>query len=92
MTGIAKPPIRKMKVKPLVVRYHYKLATVSDSQQARLMEKALWEWLSPLGVTLFAIGHESGRYDVMGDSGDNAMADVVLRDARAMAAKITRAC
>jgi len=82
----AKPPIKK--VKPPVPKYHYKLASVSGSQAACRMEKALREQLTGLGLSFFAIGHEGGSYDVMGDSGANALAESDLRDARAAAAKI----
>jgi hypothetical protein len=85
----AKPPIRK--TKPPTPRYHYKLATVSGSQQACLMEKALWERLSRLRLSYFTIGHEGGSYDVMGDSGSIALADGDLLDARAVAAQINNA-
>jgi hypothetical protein len=40
--------------------------------EARLMEKALREPLGGMGMSFFAIGHEDGSYDVMGDSGANA--------------------
>ncbi len=81
-----KPPLKK--VKPPVPKYHYKLASVSGSQEAGRMEKALRERLGGLGLSFFAIGHESGSYDVMGDSGANPLTDNDLRDARAVAAKI----
>ena len=82
----AKPPIRK--IKPPIPRYHYKLATVSGSHAANRMENELRERLSGLGLSFFAIGHESGSYDVMGDSGAIALADGDLKDARAVVAKI----
>ena len=89
VTQIAKPPVRK--VKPPVPRYHYSLATVSGSQQANRMEKTLREQLSGLGLSFFAVGHEGGTYDVMGDSGSAALGDDALRDARAVAARIKKA-
>lgn len=79
------------KVKPPVIRYHYKLVTVSDSLQARTMEKALWEQLSRFGLSYFTIGHEGGSYDVMCDSGASALDASVLVDARAVAAQISKA-
>ena len=89
MTESAKPPVRH--IKPPIPRYHYNLATVSGSRQARLMEDALRERLTEMGVSLFAIGHEDGSYDVMGDSGVSALDDRDLRDARAVAAQINKA-
>lgn len=88
MTEKAKQPIKK--IKPPIPRYHYKLATVSGSQAACRMEKALRERLSGLGLSFFAIGHEGGSYDVMGDSGAIALDDGDLRDARAVVAQISR--
>jgi len=84
----AKPPIVK-KIKPPIPRYRYKLVTVSGSQAACRMENALRERLTGLTLSYFAIGHESGSYDVMGDSGTSALGDDDLRDARAVAARIT---
>jgi hypothetical protein len=84
-----KPPGRK--VKPPIPRYRYKLATVSCSQQACLMEKALRERLGRLGLSYFTIGHEGGSCDVMDDSGTTAMDDSELRNARAVAAQIKKA-
>jgi hypothetical protein len=89
MAERTKPPMRKPK--PPAPKYHYKLATVAGSQQARLMEDALRGPLSGLGLSYFAIGHEDGSYDVMGDSGSSALADGDLRSARAVAAKIHKA-
>ena len=86
MTETAKPPIRK--VKPPIPRYHYALVTVSGSKQASLMERSLREPLSGFGLSLLAIGHEDGSYDVMGDSGSAALKDGDLRHARAIAARI----
>ena len=82
------PPAKS--VKPPTPRYHYKLATVSGSIEASHMETALRERLRGLGLGLglFAIGHEGGTYDVMGDSGMCALADADLRVVRAAAAKI----
>jgi hypothetical protein len=85
----AKPPMKK--VKPPIPRYRYKLVTVSSSQQACLMEKALWTQLRRMGLSYFAIGHEGGSYDVMGDSGMNALNDDDLLEARAVAAQINNA-
>jgi hypothetical protein len=79
------------KVKPPVPKYHYKLVTVEGSQQAHVMQKALREQVEYLGLSLFAIGHESGIYDVMGDSGASPLEDSVLRKARAIAAQIKKA-
>jgi hypothetical protein len=87
VTERAKPPIKT--IKPPIPRYHYKLASVSGSQAACRMESALRERLSGLGLSFFAIGHEGGIYDVMGDSGANALDDGGLRDARAVAAQIS---
>ena len=86
VTGKAKPHIKT--IKPPIPRYHYKLATASGSQAASRMETALREQLSGLGLSFFSIGHENGSYDVMGDSGANALKDGDLRNARAVAAKI----
>lgn len=91
MTEIAKPKPPMRKVKPPVPKYHYNLATVSGSQQAGLMEKVLRERLGGLGLSFFAIGREGGTYDVMGDSGSNALEDSALRDVRAVAAQIKKA-
>ncbi len=86
-----KPTAPARKVKPPIIRYHYKLVTVSDSRLARVMEKALWEQLTRFGLSFFTIGRESGSYDVMCDSGSAAMADTDLVDARAIAAQISKA-
>ena len=83
-----KSPIPKNK--PPIPRYQYNLATVSGSQQARLMEKALRERLGGLGLSFFAIGHADGSYDIMGDSRTNALDDRYLRDARAVATQIKK--
>jgi hypothetical protein len=85
----AKPPVRK--IKPPTPRFHYSLAKVTGSQEARLMENALREPLRGMGLSFFAIGHEDGSYDVMGDSGASALADGDLRSARAVAAHIKKA-
>jgi hypothetical protein len=89
VTEIAKPPVKKIKVP--TPRFHYSLATVAGSQEANLMQRALRGQLTEMGVSLFAIGHEDGNYDVMGDSGAVALKDDDLRDARAMADKIKKA-
>jgi hypothetical protein len=81
------PPAKQ--AKPPTPRYHYKLATVSGSIEASRMETALRERLCGLGLGFFAIGHEGGSYDVMGDSGMCALADADLRVVRAAAAKIS---
>jgi hypothetical protein len=60
---------------------------VSDSQQAHLTEKALWERLGRLRLSYFTIGREGGSYDVMGDSGTSALNEGDLQDARAAAAQ-----
>jgi hypothetical protein len=89
MTERAKPPVRK--IKPPTPRFHYSLAKVTGSQEARLMENALREPLRGMGLSFFAIGHEDGSYDVMGDSGSRALEDAVLQGARAVADKIKMA-
>ena len=86
MTGRAKPYVRKGA--PPIPKYWYKLVTVSDSQQAFLMEKALRGRIVGLGMSYFTIGREGGSWDVMGDSGRTAMDDGELRDVRAVAAQI----
>jgi hypothetical protein len=83
----AKPSIVK-KVKPPIPRYRYKLVTVAGSQAANRMENSLREKLNGLTLSYFAIGHESGSYDVMGDSGTSPLCDSDLRNARAVAAQI----
>lgn len=82
------PPVKK--IKPPVPRYHYKLATVSGSQAASRMEDALRDRLSELSLSYFAIGHEGGSYDVMGDSGAKALEDGDLANARAVAAQFKK--
>lgn len=89
MIGKTRPPMRV--AKPPIPRFQYKLVTVAGSQAASRMEKALRERLSEIGLTYFAIGHENGSYDVMGDSGLNALADNHLLNAKAVAAKISKA-
>jgi hypothetical protein len=89
MTERAKPPVRHFK--PPTPRFHYSLATVTGSRQARLMEDALREPLRGLGLSFFAIGHEDGSYDVIGDHGSSALTDEVLRGVRAVADKIKMA-
>ena len=78
----------KGKKKPPIPRYHYKLVTVSGSQAAGRMETALRERLSGSGLSFFAICHQSGGCDVMGDSGVSPLEDAALRNARAVAAEI----
>jgi len=87
VTNKAKPPVKA--IKPPIPKYHYKLATVSGSQAACRMETALREQLSGLGLSFFAIGYESGSYDVMGDSGAIALDDAGLSNARTVAAQIS---
>lgn len=77
--------------KPPVPRYHYKLVTVSGSQEAGQMETALRERLEGSGLSFFAICHQNGGCDVMGDSGMSPLKDAALRNARAVAAKIKKA-
>jgi len=74
-----------------IPRYHYKLATVSGSQEAGRMETALRERLRGSGLSFFAICHQSGGCDVMGDSGGSPLEDAALRNARAVAAEIKKA-
>jgi hypothetical protein len=83
-----KPPGKQ--AKPPTPRYHYKLATVEGSREASRMETSLRERLRGLGLGLgfFAIGHEGGSYDVMGDSGMCALADADLRAVRAAVAEL----
>lgn len=80
-----------MSAKPPTPRYHYKLATVSGSQAASRMENALRKRLTEISMTYFAIGHEGGSYDVMGDSGGHALAVDSLQNALAVAAQIGEA-
>jgi hypothetical protein len=56
--------------------------------EASHMETALRDRVRELKLTFFAIAHEGGSYDVMGDSGMCALADADLRTVRATAAKI----
>ncbi len=81
----------KGRQKPPVPRYHYKLVTVPGSQEAGRMEAALRERLEGSGLSFFAICHQSGSCDVMGDSGVSPLKDAALRNARAVAAEIKRA-
>jgi hypothetical protein len=81
----------KGREKPPVPRYHYKLVTVSGSQEAGRMETALRERLRGSGLSFFAICHQSGGCDVMGDSGESPLEDAALRNARAVAAEIRKA-
>jgi hypothetical protein len=78
------------KEKPPVPKYHYKLITVSCSQEAGRMENALRGRLSGAGLSFFAICHEGGCCDVMGDSGANPLLDVALDNARGVAAEIMK--
>jgi len=81
------------KEKPPVPKYHYKLVTVSDSYAANSMEKALREkFAGQFAVSLFSICHGSGSYDVMGDSGLSPLTEASLKDVRALAAQIHKAC
>ena len=77
--------------KPPAPRYHYKLVTVSSSQDASRMETALRERLRGAGLSFFAICHQSGGCDVMGDSGSSPLDNAALRKARAVAAEIKKA-
>jgi hypothetical protein len=43
------------------------------------------------GLTFFAICHQTGGCDVMGDSGRNPLEGAALRNARAVAAEIKKA-
>jgi len=78
----------KGKEKPPIPKYYYKLAKVSGSREAGSMETALRERLQGSGLSFFAICHQSGGCDVMGDSGPSPLKDAALRNARAVAAKI----
>jgi hypothetical protein len=78
----------KGKEKPPVPRYHYKLATVVSPLKACHLESALRAKLDESGLSFFAICHQGGNCDVMGDSGPNPMNPDALRDARAVAAKL----
>ena len=81
----------KGREKPPIPRYHYKLVTVSSSQDAARMETALRERLRGSGLSFFAICHQSGGCDVMGDSGASPLENAALRSARAVAAEIKKA-
>ena len=72
-------------------RYQYKFATVLSSPKAARFEKALGERLVGSGLSFFAICHENGHCDVMGDSGPNPLAADDLRAARAVADEIKKA-
>jgi len=78
----------RSKDKPPVPQYHYKLATVLSSPAAARFEQALRDRLSGSGLTFFAICHQNGDCDVMGDSGANPLLPADLGKARAVAAKI----
>lgn len=80
----------KAKAKPPIPRYHYKLVTVSGSQDIGRVETALRKRLGASGLSFFAIIHQSGGCDVMGDSGVSPLQDAALRNARAVAAEIKR--
>ena len=79
------------KIKIPIPQYHYKLATVLSSQEAARFGKALRERLDGAGLTFFAICHENGDCDVMGDSGPNPLGADALLAAQAVAAKIKKA-
>jgi hypothetical protein len=81
----------KGREKPPVPKYHYKLVTVSGSQEAGRMETALRKRLPRSGLSFFAICHPNGDCDVMGDSGGSPLEDAALRKARAVAAEIRKA-
>ena len=81
----------KGKEKAPIPRYQYKLVTVSGSLEAGRMETALRERLGGSGLTFFAICHQTGGCDVMGDSGRNPLEGAALRNARAAAAEIKKA-
>jgi hypothetical protein len=80
----------KGREKPPIPRYHYKLVTVSGSQEAGRVETALRKRLGGSGLSFFAICHQSGGCDVMGDSGASPLEDAALRNARAVAAEIKK--
>jgi len=81
----------KGREKPPVPKYHYKLVTVSGSQEAGRMETALRKRLPGFGLSFFAICHPGGGCDVMGDSGGSPLKNAALRKARAVAAEIKQA-
>jgi hypothetical protein len=81
----------KGKEKPPIPKYHYKLVTVSGSLEAGRMETALRERLEGSGLAFFAICHQTGGCDVMGDSGRNPLEGAALRNARAVAAELKKA-
>ena len=78
----------KGREKAPIPRYHYKLAKVSGSEEAGRMETALRERLRNSGMSFFAICHQTGSCDVMGDSGSNPLQDAALANARTVAAEI----
>ena len=71
----------KGKEKPPIPRYHYKLVTATDSQEASRIETALRKRLGSSGLSLFSICHQTGGCDVMGDSGKNPLEGAALRNA-----------
>ncbi len=89
MAPKGRPPVKA--IKPPVPKYHYKLATVKGSKEASRMETALRNRLSEEGMSFFAIGHEGGSYDVMGDSGSNPLDDANLLNVQALATRLSKA-
>ncbi len=78
----------KSKVKRPVPRYHYKLATLSNSKASGRFERALRERLDGAGLSFFAICHQNGKCDVMCDSGMDPLDAHALRNARRVATEI----
>jgi hypothetical protein len=62
--------------------------TVESSHEAGRVETALRQRLAASGLSFFAICHENGQCDVMGDSRVGPLQDAHLGDARALAAQI----
>lgn len=78
------------KEKPPVPKYHYKLASVTSSKHLGLFEKALRERMEGSGLSFFAVCHQDGSCDVMGDSGASPLGEAALGNALAVAAKIKK--
>ena len=78
------------KEKAPVIKYRYKLTTVTSSGQAEQMENSLRKKFGTTGLSFFTICHEDGDCDVMGDSGTIPLEDDALHSARAFAAEIKK--
>lgn len=78
------------KEKVPIIKYRYKLTTVTSSREAEQMENSLRKKLGSIGLSFFTICHEDGDCDVMGDSGTTPLEDAALCTARAYAAEIKR--